>query len=139
MGSILGEPPTEELGDGGPGEERPGDFCLGVVGGVKPWSEVLCCLIRSFSGFPGACLCGEGGADPCLGLGPGGSAAPIALCIWQLRQSHSVPCSHKNKPQLLGERRSLHPITPSPYVQTTALTPHPPPPQVILGTERVQF
>lgn len=38
LGSILGDPPIEELGDRGPGpgEVRPGDFCLGVVGGVKP-------------------------------------------------------------------------------------------------------
>lgn len=34
--SILGDPPTEELGDRGPGEARAGDLCLGVVGGVKP-------------------------------------------------------------------------------------------------------
>lgn len=97
LGSTFGDPPTEELGDRGPGEVWPGDFCLGVPGGVKPWSEVLCCFIRSFSGFPDGCLCGEGGADPCLGLGPGGSMAPIALCIWQLRQSHSLPCSDQKQ------------------------------------------
>lgn len=38
FGSILGDPDTEEAGDSGPGEVEPGDFCLGVVGGVKPWS-----------------------------------------------------------------------------------------------------
>lgn len=36
LGSIFGDPPTEEFGDRGPGEVGPGDFCLGVVGGVKP-------------------------------------------------------------------------------------------------------
>lgn len=78
LGSILGDPPTDEAGESGPGE-LPGDFCLGVVGGVSPWSLVLCCLISSLPGLPGACLWGEGGADPCLGLG--GSIAPIARCI----------------------------------------------------------
>lgn len=36
LGSILGDPPSEEPGDSGPGEVRLGDFCLGVVGGVNP-------------------------------------------------------------------------------------------------------
>lgn len=56
LGSILEDPATEEPGESGPGEVGPGDFCLGVVGGVNPWSEVLCCFIRSFPGFPDACL-----------------------------------------------------------------------------------
>lgn len=36
LGSILGDPAAEELGESGPGEVEPGDFCLGVVGGVNP-------------------------------------------------------------------------------------------------------
>lgn len=79
LGSIFGEP----AGERGPGEAEPGDFCLGVVGGVSPCcSLVLCCFISSLPGFPDACLCGEGGAEPCLGLvAPGGSMPPIARCI----------------------------------------------------------
>jgi hypothetical protein len=92
LGSILGDAAAdEEAGeDGAPGEV--GDFCLGVVGGVKPESVVLCCLISSFPGLPGACLCGEGGAESCLGFtAPGGSMPPMARCIWQLRHNHSLP------------------------------------------------
>lgn len=99
LGSILGDPVADEAGDRG----EVGDFCRGVVGGVRPWSLVLCCLIRSLPGLPGTCLCGEGGAEPCLGLGtPGGSMPPIARCIWQLRQSHSFPAESGGlKPQRL--------------------------------------
>lgn len=94
LGSILGDPPIEEPGESGPGEVAPGDFCLGVVGGVNPWSVVLCCFISSLPGLPGACLWGEGGAEPCLGfVMPGGSIPPIARCIWQFRHSHSLPCA----------------------------------------------
>lgn len=90
LGSILGDPDIEEPGDSGPGEVGPGDFCLGVVGGVKPWSLWwLCCFMRRFPGFPGACFCGDGGTEPCLGFG--GSMPPIARCIWQFKHSHSLP------------------------------------------------
>lgn len=75
------------------GEDGPGDFCLGVVGGVKPLSEMLCCLISRLGflpSFPGSFLEGEGGAEPLPIIG-GSSIPPIALCIWQLRHSHSLP------------------------------------------------
>lgn len=92
LGSILGDAVVEELGESGPGDVGPGDFCRGVVGGVNPGSVVLCCFISSLPGLPDACLCGDGGAEPCLGfVMPGGSIPPIARCIWQFRHSHSLP------------------------------------------------
>ena len=83
----MGDPAAEDAGDRGPGELRPGDF--------SPESLVLCCRISSLPGLPGDWRWGEGGAEPLVI--PGVSMPSMARCIWQLRHSHSLPYTRKQK------------------------------------------
>lgn len=108
FGSMFGDPalgpgdpgwepgcdpgPNEPLGLRGTfGLSGPGDFRLGVIGGVPifPESIMLFCfcsiggLLESPLVIGGPPRCGEGGAEPwgVLMGGPGGSAPPRARCI----------------------------------------------------------
>lgn len=95
-GCDPGWDPNGPLGlSGAFGLNGPGDFRLGVTGGVPifPVSAMLFCLVSMgglldspFRGAPpggASFLCGEGGAEPCGFImgGPCCSAPPRARCI----------------------------------------------------------